>query len=83
MRLATTLCALWMLISFSGCGGKAPEPPKMERCVVPYTPPADVNNTPCPRDAHFYTCVRIKTMKNHEAKKHEATVREINEGVCR
>lgn len=82
MKRVTMLCVLSMLISFSGCSKKDPEPMKMTPCHVPYTVPADINNIPCPHDAHFYTCVRVKTLKNDEAKKYEIKMREQNAGVC-
>lgn len=82
---AMKLCVLLTLISFSfiGCNSKTPEAPKMDTCHVPYTAPADINNTSCSNDAAFYTCVKIRTLKNFEAKKNEAAQREINEGVCK
>lgn len=83
MKHVMKLCVLSMLLLISGCNGKVPELPKMETCHVPYTAPADINNTSCPHDAHFYTCVRIKKQKNTAAYKYEAKMREANDGVCK
>ncbi len=79
------LCALLTLISFSfvGCSKVQPQPPKMDTCHIPYTEPAVMDNTPCPHDAKFYTCVKIKAAKNYEAKKYENSQRVIHEGVCK
>jgi hypothetical protein len=83
MKRAMKLCVPLTLLIFSGCGGKTPELPQMKPCRTPYTEPADVNNTRCPHDEHFYTCVRVRIQKNIAAKKYEMEQRINNEGVCR
>lgn len=85
MIRAMKLCVLLTLISFSlsGCFGDEPAMPKMDTCHVPYTESALIDNTPCPHDAQFYTCVKIKVAKNYEAKNNEAKLRKNNSEVCR
>lgn len=83
MKHVMKLCVLLTLLIFSGCALKNPSPDKIDQCHVPYTQPADVNNTRCPHDAHFYTCVRVRVQKNIAAKKYEMDNRINNEGVCK
>lgn len=79
-----TVIVLWLIsiiLLFEGCcPTPKPCPAIPQRCKVPYTPMADVNNTLC--DDTDFKCITVKALSNFEAKRNEADTLRVNSSVC-
>ena len=82
LRTAIALCLLSITLIFNGCcHTPKPCPVVPQKCVIPYTPYADINNTLC--SGTDFKCITIKALSNYEAKKQEADLLRSNSEVCR
>jgi hypothetical protein len=82
MKVVLMLSTTLTILLFDGCCPKpTPCPVIPMRCVVPYTPLPDINNTLC-EDTDF-KCISAKVLTNYESVKEYADTLKSNSEVCK